>query len=93
MQCSVEVDADCVVLSEHKLKDTEINLVKVQSYTVKSVYCHSGCGGGRVMVLCKSGVRDQKLDFPRVKQSYQETLWAGDVISPTYSSKLFQKKF
>lgn len=62
-----EIKPDIIILSEHKLKDTEINHAKIKNFSVKAAHCRTTCKGGGVMILSNNRIKVKHIEFPSIK--------------------------
>lgn len=63
-----EIKPDILVLTEHKLKVSEVKCVKIEDYTVQSSYCRRNYCGGGVMILSSNNVKVEPLNIPEINQ-------------------------
>lgn len=69
-----EIKSDIVILSEHKLQESDINNTTVSNYVIKSFFCRNIFRGGGVMILTKDSdcVKFENVKIPDISDLVTE---------------------
>lgn len=67
-----EISVDLLVLTEHKMKENEINRLNIKNMTVKSFYTRKLTCGGGVLILARSALKVETLKLPEITSLVQD---------------------
>lgn len=75
-----EIDTDIIVLTEHKMKESEISRVNLNNFEVKSYYTRTLTSGGGVLILSKPDLNIKEKCIPAIKNITLEKVFECAII-------------
>lgn len=83
-----ELDPDIIVLTEHNLKNYEIERLNVEHFKINTYFCRDNIRKGGVVILSRSFLKFKKITIPNINNILEDKQFefcAGNFSLGSYS--------